>query len=186
MKYARYSFICLVLLLFVVACKKDSIFDEYGFYGEGSAMLNGKPWKGITGVFPKKNFCSPGDTCLAISLLYYNDHGALRSIITFDVIPLNLGKHTINYVWPTWEEIEYRLIYSEYVFDGDVTTGGYHVYEQNDANYLNLTELNVQTGDVRGEFQAVVVRDSMWTPAGYAPDTIRITDGSFYGKIYWN
>ena len=101
------------------------------------------------------------------------------------MIPLKLGRHTFNYVWPFYEEIENRLTYSEWGADGDVITGVYHVFEQNDDNYVELTEVDLRNGDVRGNFQAVVVRDSILTPAGYQPDTIRITDGSFYGKIYW-
>ncbi len=174
----------LMLLGLVIGCTKDSIFDEYGFYGHGYAKLNGKDWNGKTGVFPKKFFCGPTDSCVAIKMHYLNEHGALRGDLTFDFVPLTTGKFTLNYVWPTYEDIRYKIIYSKYISDGDVITGGYHVFEQNDENYIEITGLNLEKGDISGSFQAVVVRDSFWVPQGYLPDTIRITEGSFYGKIY--
>lgn len=181
MKNLPFYFLPVFLL---VACKNEHVFDENGFYGEGTALFNGNPWSGETGVFIAKHFCSPTDTCYSIKLLHYNQKGELRGDITFDLIPLELGRHTFNYTWPTWKEVKNRLNYSTWASDGDVTTGGYHVYEQNDDNYVELTEVNLLTGEVRGNFQAVVVRDTFWTPTGLQPDTIRISDGSFYGKIY--
>ena len=68
---------------------------------------------------------------------------------------------------------------------GDVAIAGYHVFEQNPDNYIEITELDLKTGDIKGNFQAAVVRDSFWTPAGTIPDTIRFTNGVFSGKIYW-
>jgi hypothetical protein len=169
--------------LLFYTCKKEPIFDEYGFSGEGTAMLNGTPWKGVAGIFPTSVFCKP-DTCIAIKLLYY-EADALRGDITINHIPLSTGKKTLNYIWPRYAQINNKIGYGEFTSDGDVITGSYYVYEQNDANFVDITELNLETGDVRGSFQAVVVRDSFWTADGAIPDTIRITNGSFYGKIYW-
>lgn len=174
----------LMLLAFVIGCTKDSIFDEYGYYGNGYAKLNGKDWTGKTGVFIKTFFCTADDPCVAIKLLYYNEQGALRGDLTFNFIPLKTGKFSLNYVWPVWEDIQYKLGYYTLTSDGDVLTGSYHVFEQNDENYIEITDLNLETGYIKGSFQALVVRDSFWLPPGYLPDTIRITNGSFYGKIY--
>lgn len=165
-------------------CKKEGVFDELGFYGEGAAQLNGQSWRGKTGIFPTKNFCEP-DTCIAITFLYHNQHEELRGDITFDDVPLKRGRKKINYVWPTWDDVQCRLIYSRFAADGDVLVGEYHIVEQNDENFLEITELNLKTGDVKGKFQATVVRDSLWTPPGHKPDTIKIMDGSFFGKIFW-
>lgn len=170
--------------LLLTGCQKESIFDEYGFYGEGTAWLNGNPWNGITGVFRAKRFCEP-DTCVAVKLLYINQSGALRGDITLDFIPLQTGKYALGYTSPTWEDVRYKLTYSTWASDGDVLTGIYDIFEQNDENYVEITELNRKTGDIKGRFQAVVVRDSLWTLSGATPDTIRITDGSFYGRIFW-
>ena len=128
-----------MFLLLIVSCKKDRFFDEYGLYGEGTALLNGHPWRGQTFIGTSENFCSPTDTCYTIQLAYFNQYDEARGRITFNLIPLKLGRHTFNYVWPFYEEIENRLTYSEWGADGDVITGSYHVFEQNDDNYVELT-----------------------------------------------
>ncbi len=177
-----------LLLLFVfTTCRKDSVFDEHGFYGEGTALMNSAPWSGKTGVFFKTgvwaDFCSP-DTCIAIKIQHKNQNGELRGDLTLNHVPLRTGRQTLNYVWPTHGDVFCKLTYSEWVADGDVTTGGYFVFEQNDDNYLEITGINLKTGDISGMFQATVVRDSFWTFAGYQPDTIRITEGTFKGRIF--
>jgi len=177
----------LLILFSLTTCRKDSVFDEHGFYGEGTALMSGVPWSGKTGVFFKTgvwaDFCYP-DTCIAIKILHSNQNGELRGDITLDHVPLRTGRQTLNYAWPTHEDVFCKLIYSEWVADGDVTTGGYYVFEQNDDNYLDIAELNLKTGDISGKFQATIVRDKFWTPAGQQPDTIWITEGTFKGKIF--
>ena len=179
--------IFLLLLLSLTTCRKDSVFDEHGFYGKGSAKLNGVPWSGKTGVFFKTgvwaDFCY-SDTCIAIHFFHRNQYGELRGKITLDHVPLHTGRHTLNYAWPVSEDVLCALSYSEWVSDGDVVTGDYSVFEQNDDNYLDITDLNLKTGDISGKFQATVVRHEFWTPAGQQPDTIRITEGTFTGKIF--
>jgi hypothetical protein len=181
------SLFFLLLLFSFTTCRKESVFDEHGFYGEGSAKLNGVSWTGKTGVFFKKgvwaDFCYP-DTCIAVKILHYNQNGELRGDITLNHVPLHTGKQTLNYAWPTSKDVLCAFSYSEWASDGDVITGGYDVFEQNDNNYLNITELNLKTGDISGKFQATVVRHEFWTPAGQQPDTVRITEGTFKGKIF--
>jgi hypothetical protein len=173
----------LLLLLSLTTCRKDSVFDEHGFYGEGSAKLNGVPWTGKTGVFFTDVFCQP-DSCIAINLYNRNESGALRGKITFNHVPLRTGRQTLNYVWPLSKDVLCTLSYSEFTSDGDVITGDYSVFEQNDDNYLDISELNLKTGNISGKFQATVVRDSFWTFAGHHPDTIWIMEGAFKGRIF--
>ncbi len=175
----------LIFLLFgfaLTTCRK-SIFDEGGFYGEGSARMNGKAWTGKAGIFMTDVFCKT-DSCIAVKLLYLNAQGLLRGDITLDHIPLRTGRQTLNYIWPNHARTFCQLTYSEYIDDGDVTTGGYFVFEQNPDNYVEITGINYSTGGVSGKFQATVVRDSLWTFPGYKPDTIRIREGVFFGRIY--
>ena len=177
----------LLLLLPLITCRKDHIFDEHGFYGEGTALMNGVPWSGKTGVFFKTgvwaDFCYP-DTCVAIHLFHRNQNGELRGKLTLNHVPLRTGKQTLNYTWPLSKDVLCQLSYSIFTSDGDVIIGDYSVFEQNDDNYLDITELNLKTGAINGKFQATVVRDSFWTFPGHQPDTIRITDGTFWGRIY--
>jgi hypothetical protein len=177
------SICCFLFALLLVTCRYDSIFDEYGFYGEGTAKMNGQTWGGKAGIFPSTDWCKT-DTCIAIKILRSNSEGFLRNDLTFDHIPLKKGRKTFNYRWSVYKDALYKLTYSEWGSDGDVITGGYYVYEQNDENFLEITHLDLKTGDIRGIFQATVVRGSSWTPLGRQSDTIRIRDDSFYGKIF--
>ncbi|MCC6599823.1 MAG: hypothetical protein IT223_04020, partial [Crocinitomicaceae bacterium] len=172
-----------LLFLSIAACRKDNVFNEHGLYGGGSAKLNGVAWTGKAGVFFTDVFCAP-DSCIAISLFHYNESDALRGKITLNHVPLRTGRQTLNYTWPLSKDVLCALSYSVFTSDGDVITGDYSVFEQNDDNYLNITKLDLNTGLISGTFQATVVRDSFWTFPGYQPDTIRITEGTFSGKIF--
>jgi len=176
------SLFFLSFLLSLVTCQKD-VFDEHGFYGEGRAKLNGLDWTGKTGVFFTDVFCQP-DSCIAINLYHRNEGGALRGKLTLNHVPLRTGRQTLNYTWPLSTDVPCQLSYSLFTSDGDVIIGDYSVIEQTDDNYLDITVLNLVAGDISGKFQATVVRDSFWTFAGHQPDTIRITEGTFWGKIF--
>ncbi len=177
----------IILLIFAyVACQKDDIFDDIGFYGEGTALLNGVEWKGKTGIFPLNDprfvNCLP-DTCISILIQKYNDIGELRSKVLFHKIPLKIGLYLFNPIEPSFLDTFYRISYSEFTSDGDVVTGRYSLKEADSSYFLEIIELNKQSGDIRGKFHAKVVRDTAFI--GTFPDTITIENGNFYGKINW-
>ncbi|MBK8956816.1 MAG: hypothetical protein IPM34_14860 [Saprospiraceae bacterium] len=176
----------LILILAVSSCEKDDIFDDIGFYGEGTALLNGVEWKGKTGIFPLNDprfvNCLP-DTCISILIQKYNDIGELRSKVLLNKVPLRLGKFQFNPIEPSFLDTIYRITYSEFTSDGDVVTGIYSLKEADSSYFLEIIELNKQSGDIRGKFRAKVVRDTAFI--GTFPDTINIEDGNFYGKINW-
>jgi len=174
--------IILILILAVSSCEKDDIFDGIGFYGEGTAILNGVGWNGKTGVFPSKNYCAP-DTCIGILIQKYNDIGELRGKILIDYVSLKVGKFQLNPIEPWYLDTFYRISYHEFTADGDVITGDYSLKLSDPNYYLEILELNRHTGDIRGKFSAKVVRDTAFI--GSFPDTITIKDGNFYGKINW-
>ena len=174
--------LCLFVLL-VFACQKEApIFDKLGFYGEGSATLNGTAWKGKTGVFKSRSYCAP-DTCISIFILHYNEANELRGKVLVDQVPLKKGKFQLNPIEPSFLDTLYRFTYSEFAYDGDVVTGRYKLAYPDSSYYINIQELNKQTGDISGKFRAKVVRDTSFI--GSVPDTIDIENGSFYGKINW-
>lgn len=179
---------CLFLIIFLViySCDKEDIFDDIGFYGEGKAEIKGNTWKGKTGVFPltdpRYNNCLP-DTCISILIQQYNESQELRSKILIHFVPLKLGKFQFNPIEPSFLDTTYRFTYSEFTSDGDVVTGRYKLTNPDSSYFVNIQELNRQTGDIRGMFRARVVRDTSFI--GPYPDTIIIENGSFYGKINW-
>ncbi len=174
----------LLIALSVATCKKDSVFDENGYYGEGTATINGWAWHG-TNLMIGDDKAPEGlnlDNCLNIRIAQKSPDGLLLSTITFSYISPNMGSRTLNYVSPGWNPIVNRIIASEW--DDDVLLGTYYVFEQSDSNFLDITDLNWETGDVKGHFQATLIRDSSWVAPGQTADTLRIRNGSFYGKIY--
>ena len=86
-------------------------------------------------------------------------------------------------IYPTYLDTLYNFSYQE--FKGDAALENYSIIEADSNNYVEIKELNMKTGDVRGSFQARVISDSSWPSNGSIPDTIDITNGSFYGKINW-
>ena len=173
----------LLLVLLLATCKKEPLFDEYGFYGESHAKLNGVAWTGKPGIFFTTVLCQP-DSCIGIKIFQFNQKGEIRSDITINHIPIRPGRQTLNYGRHVSQKVHCSFSYGEYTSDGDVITGNYSIFEQNDDNYLDITELDLKTGDISGKFQGTVVRHEFWTPAGQQPDTIRITEGTFRGKIF--
>ena len=172
----------LLTILTILSCEKNSIFDDDGFYGEGKAKLDEVEWKGSTGIFKAKKYCFP-DTCVAILVEGYNKTRSVRSKIIINQVFLKTGKFYFNPIYPTFKDTLYRFSYHE--FSGDAVVGVYNIIEADSNNYVEIKELNLKTGDVRGIFQARVISDSSWPSNGSIPDTIDITNGSFYGKINW-
>jgi hypothetical protein len=178
----------IMILLFIgllpFSCRYDSVFDEQGFSGEGSAIKNGVYWGTKLLVVPKNNFCNP-DTCIAIHLRSYNENGTPTSYLNIDFVEPKVGKRTLNYTASIFERIDHKVDYGVFSSEGHVAIGGYHVFEQTSRNYVEITQINLETGYIKGVFQMDVVRDSFWTPSGSIPDTIRFTNGKFEGRIYW-
>lgn len=179
-------FLLIIILNINYACKKENNFDPDGYYGEGTALLNGKPYKGKVGIFNSNNLCKP-DTCIGINIDYFNEYGEKRGDITIDIVFLKTGKFQLGYVYPFWTPYgPYSLTYGELAGDGDVVTGVYFTFQKDSANWLNIKKLDLKSGEISGDFQATVVRAVSFTPKGQIPDTIKITNGSFLGKINWS
>ena len=172
----------LLNIMSILSCEKNSIFDNDGFYGEGKARLDEVEWKGSTGIFKAKKYCFP-DTCVAILVEGYNKARSVRSKILIDQVFLKTGKFYFNPIYPTYLDTLYNFSYQE--FKGDAVLENYSIIEADSNNYVEIKELNMKTGDVRGSFQARVISNSGWPSNGSIPDTIDITNGSFYGKINW-
>lgn len=176
----------LLFFICIFSCQKEDVFDQYGSYGEGTAQLNGIAYKGkVTTIFDVIRY--KPDTCLGINILRRNQSGEARAYISIDRIPLKIGKFLIPYTLVGVENHKkYELSYAEFTGDGDEATGNYRTYQADTTNWVNIKKLDVKTGDIEGSFQATVVRMKSYTPLGAIPDTIRITEGNFFGKINWN
>ena len=178
--------IFLLLTLTFLFCKKESLFDSHGFYGEGSAKINGEEWIGKTGIFDAGKYCKT-DSCFAIVLYKYNELGQLRGTIVIDRIALKVGKFQFN-PEPVYNDTSYSISFGEFHDDGDVASVPHRLFEADPNYYLEIKELNNETGDISGTFRAKLVRKDI-DPSifnGKYPDTITIEDGNFFGNINWD
>ncbi len=182
----KFPILSLLFFVCIFSCGKENVFDKYGTYGEGSALLNGISYTGTVGTLVSFNICKP-DTCIGINILHQNKYGEARETITFSIVPLKVGKFLIPYSIPgELDYSNYRFSYSRFAEDGDVIAGFYKTYQPDTANWVNFKKLDLKTGDFEATFQATVVSAENFTPLGAIPDTIRITNGKFFGKINWN
>lgn len=173
----------LLLSLLFVTCNKDNVFDKYGSYGEGSAEVNDRAWSGTCRTTSSSLcYCDALESCISVEISQYAKDGLLLSVINFSRITPEKGIRPLNYIYPSWERTCDQMSCAER--DDDVLLGMYSVHEQSDSNYLEITDLNLETGNIKGTFQATLIRDSSWVKPGQTADTLRIRNGSFYGKIY--
>lgn len=175
----------LAICIFCTNCTKESIFDQKGYFGQGTALLNNNPYSGNVGVFFNTYQCFP-DTCITLKIVYSNQFGEKRKDITIGKMPLKTGKFQINYSpFSPFVYGYYTMTYSELSDEGDVLTGLYRPYQLDTANWINIRKLDVKTGDIEGEFQASVLRSPGLTPSGEIQETVKIKEGKFFGKINW-
>jgi len=177
--------IFLLLTLTFLFCKKESLFDSHGFYGEGSAKINGEDWKGKTGVFDAGKYCKT-DSCFSIVMYKYNEFGQLKGKIVIGRIALKVGKFQFN-PEPVYNDTSYTISFGEYHVD-DVASTPHRLFEADPNCYFEIKELNKETGDISGTFRAKLVRKDI-DPSifdGKYPYTITIEDGNFFGNINWD
>ena len=188
----------IIIILFVIlgisSCKKDSVFDDFGFYGEGTALVNKVEWKGKTGIFPKNNplfnNCLP-DTCFSLLIINENKYDGTTNNILIDRFFLKVGKFQFNKqrydpIAQMYIDTTFSFSYGTSIAGGEIVTGLYRLVKTDINNYFEIKEFNKFTGDIKGSFKARVVRDLFSTASGAIPDSLDIENGSFYGKINWH
>lgn len=177
----------LIVCLLLISCKKtieDPIIRPHS--GEGTALKDGKNWLGE----PYAIFLKPEEEVLGVSIEVFNELGFLRQLLSFYKIPPQVGLYPLNNTIISDNDDLIGAGYYTLSSDGDVLGGIWNILETAD-NQLEITDVNVETGDIEGIFQVTMVLDSMirsqyidelQVPLPYE-DTIRFTDGQFFTKI---
>jgi len=184
----KFIFIAIVIIL-LCQCTKESLFDEYGGYGKAQATTNGKSWNATPRILLDSRYLP--DSFITIQLNNGDIH-AKKSEIYFSKVPLKTGHYLFNPYNFNPNSFKYDTICGISAADlsgggGEYTIIGYYLLQtpSDSSNYLDIKELNLKTGDIKGSFRARLTMDSAWTWPGIPPDTLLIENGSFYGKIYW-
>jgi hypothetical protein len=175
----------LVILMGVLAsCGKDKNAYEIPIYHEGDqgsgwgeAKRDGKGWKAT--AFARNH--QDGSGYIGIDFNTFTTQGDIRESLSFNEIPLKVGKYQIKgKVGDTYD----GLVGSNYGLsesDGDVIGA---VYSHDDAStgYIELTNVDTASNVVEGMFdKAVFIR---YTPIeSIYPETVVFKNGKFRMKI---
>ena len=158
--------VILLLLCFIVACKKDNdtnicdsqaILDNMPIYNPGTmehgaltACRNGKNWEGggQAGIYAER------DSMFAVGGNTYTYDGIWREVLGISEVPLQLGKYTVfkhplgvgGFIGKT------TASFTTIVSDGDLI-GDVYDLDESQNNYVEITALDTIANKVAGYFE---------------------------------
>ncbi|MCB0395060.1 MAG: hypothetical protein KDD36_00310 [Flavobacteriales bacterium] len=157
-------------------CKPDPILLK-GYEGEATAVKNGQPWRALIEGIPSKPFGYGFD----LNIDVYNEYQFLRESLYIFRIPYKNQWNMIDTIDAHTDSVITGAFYATLQEDGDVIDNVYHVIPMiGFDNFIKVTHYDEITGEVRGEFQLIMVIDPD-DPKHYpnAVDTIRFEHGKF-------
>ncbi len=167
-----------LMLVVLVGCKKNNEFlDLFGknWWGQATAEINGKQWS-ATGC----NGFAKGDI-ISLGFSEVNKQQILNDF-TILSLPLKLGKQFVPK-----KSISYDLRVDG---DNDLLCAIYDNLHDADSlqNWVEITEYNPQTKEIKGKFSCNMLIDPKGGNAGVKcnpsdPDVLRIRNGVFHTKI---
>lgn len=173
----RQILISLMFLVFFEACKKNTdpkpSLPE-GYFGEVVTERNGKKWTGYTAcwidIIDQKN--------ININLDSFENGYFLRESLTLYTIPPKTGTYKVYRLAPS----KTKLHSSFGVWEGDLPLGEYEILEADSAtNTVTLSTYDTLSKEIKGTFNlSFIVTDK---PYPTYPDTIRLKNGKFSGKL---
>ena len=181
----------LLLLTFLISCKKDINEPTIQFDGTTTALLNGKKWTGnIFSSYAKNESCftrrfslsmeSPKDT------FTISEHLVISGLDTLLFSKGFINLKPTNYS-PTecTDSVSHIKLYI--VQGGDVLIDSYHLLEKkNTANQLKIINFDSKTNELTANFQFDFAIDDTTTNRlrfSYLPDTLHFTEGVLKTKI---
>lgn len=197
----EYFLICIVWLgLFLSTCQKT--LEPSPLVGQDSfvppnnppalrisrlnATVNGQTWfSDSSRCYHYLSKCEDGKGYLALFFYVFNQVGELREQIAFAQLPYRIGRYR---VYPTTTQPSCKdslsATFTTVEADGDVVKDFYTVLGKD--CYVNLTDYNQQTGELRGELRLIYGAVSKAGPYLY-PDTLRFENATFRTWItQWN
>ena len=174
-------FFCLMMVF--VGCGKKEINPLWkNFWGSATAEVNGKVWNanGCEALRRKDS--------VMIGLSVLDD---IQELFSMPLIPLKLGKHFLpNKININGGELKAAYMYFMVQGDNDLTCAQYGNLHDADSlrNWVDITEYNPQTKEIKGKFSCNLLIDPEGGNAGVRCkpsdlDIIRIRNGVFHTKI---
>lgn len=174
---------CLVLLitlLVIGGCKEDKWWLPDGFWEDVEVLYNEALWE----AYVKGLEHSSQDGMFDLIINHYNEQGFLRGGIAIIKIPKVIGYYPLSET--TYHEID-SLVGASYhtsVADGDVAGNSYDLFEDNTPNFIEITEFDEVSREVKGRFNANFLIDLDFGKEDFsAPDTVRFSQGVFHTRI---
>lgn len=182
MKTLIYFFLILAGVL--ASCSKDKNAYEIPIYyegdqdtGWGEAVRDGKAWKAT--AFARDH--QDGSGYIGIDFNTFTDQGDIRESLSFNEIPLKVGRYQIKGKKGDTYDGFVGSTYGLRESDGDVIGA---VYSHDDAStgYVELTNVDTISNEVEGTFDKVVL--NRYTPIeSIYPETVVFKRGRFKMRI---
>lgn len=170
----------IIFTLFINSCEKQEDEVSTYYWGEASALKNQTDWSSNS-LHANYNVYQPDNLDFFADV--HNSNEVLRERLSFFNIPIVTENSFIYHLEYDSTEHLTGAAYTTICCDGDVVEDRFIVLD-NDTNYIELTSINSETGEIKGNFEVTFVRDpdDDITNASL-PDTIHFTDGTFNTKI---
>ena len=178
MRTKNYGFF-LILLVFslvcLVGCEDDDIPIPSVYGGYVNALKNGDGWNGYSwGHF---SIGREGNDTVDLQVAIFDEQGGTPlETVGFANVPYQFGVYSLNEPDP-WNHVLCES--SHGTFFGHQVSGHYIVNVRDSTNFLEITEVDYDRKELRGRFQATMIRKVVNPPNGYIPDTVRFTNGEF-------
>lgn len=175
----KYLNVLLFLLsVMLIGCEKNTDQPDDTFNGKANALRNGELWNAECKAVMSSSY--PDELYLYIDR--YNTYGERREAFVVGRIELVEGKFEIVNGLGVNPNANYYSHYSSHVADGDAIDGEYFVFEA-DSNYIEITEIDLNTKDFIGKFKVTFLKDTTFNVNPNLPDTLRFSEGEFQTKI---
>ena len=172
----KYNILLIAVVFIFWGCKKDP--NKGLYFGIASATFNGKQWDAGTVRCNINVPCYKGK--LGFEFNVYNKQG-LSETLVFEKIPIAKGNYSINplnYNDPLCNDTVATASYS--TSNDDVAVDFYNVVPSS-SNYFTINNYNERTKELTGSFALTFKISTRQSPN--SPDTLKVTNGSFYTKI---
>ncbi|GJM33667.1 MAG: hypothetical protein DHS20C18_26680 [Saprospiraceae bacterium] len=178
----------MLLSILNYSCKKEDCHEieenpfAWNFFG-ASALINGEHWEANRATYSYKQ-----DGTIYISLdhniWYANTLWAHRSSIFIKNLQPKLSESLeLHYVSPGETSKPTAIVYTS-TADGDAATGTFYLHTaENLQNWITISEINDELGEVVGSLEATFVKSGGLPVNNIFSDTIVVTNCDFRAKL---
>lgn len=161
--------------LSILSCKKEK---EDLYWGEISSQKNGDTWTGEIRA-PKSNFA---ESKIEIIIDVFEEKGIWLETLGFYKVPTEIGEYKLALT--SNQPPDNSLVGALYTngYDDEIYDF-YKIAENDSTSYLEITDYNEKTAEIKGNFNLILWRRKDFPGAWNAPDSIVFSNGTFHTRI---